>query len=162
MEMSRSLKISSLILFLSVWMSSCSNEKGVICDFFGEIDDNQWVWNQQIQDECEIEDTVSKYSMDLHLRHLDSYAYENLYVILHITSPSGTEQSFRINVNLANDQGQWFGEGVSGKKTLTVKLPNRIKAIQKGKYKIAIEQNMRDNPLLGICDIGLKIKKAGS
>lgn len=66
----------------------------------------------------------------------------------------------RYEVKLAGKDGEWFGKGSGNLYSYQVPFKTNIKFPAKGNYHFEIEQNMRDNPLHEVSDVGLRVEKA--
>jgi gliding motility-associated lipoprotein GldH len=60
---------------------------------------------------------------------------------------------------LAEADGKWWGSGLGDIFSNQIKVMENVKFPRKGVYSFSVEQNMRDNPLLGIEDIGVRVEK---
>lgn len=137
-------------------LGSCNRNPNQLANIFEQIDQEEWAWNQPIAHEFEVAKAGSKVQIYLQLRHTNSYAYENLYVLLKLRKPDGKSQSLRVGVQLADENGQWIGRGSGGTLTFRAKLNPVWVLADSGKYSLSIVQNMRDNPLKGIEDVGFE------
>jgi len=78
----------------------------------------------------------------------------------HTTFPSGEKQETRVDLPLADKEGKWYGKGAGDVRSTQVQLQNNAKMPDIGMYLFEVEQNMRQNPLREVMDIGLRIEKA--
>ncbi len=69
----------------------------------------------------------------------------------------------RVNVVLASPTGKWLGRGFGTiyEERVVLALGDSVKFNRKGTYEIALEQNMRVNPLPEILHVGLRVEKFG-
>lgn len=106
-----------------------------------------------------IADTVEAYNIYIVLRHLDAYKYNNIWLNVGLQSPGDSMYFQKVNVSLGNDAG-WDGTGMNdiwAVKKLVNGQPRRF--IKTGLYHFSIAQIMRDEPLRGIMDAGLRLEK---
>ena len=68
-------------------------------------------------------------------------------------------KSTRYEFKLAKKDGEWLGKGSGDIFTFNFPLLTNFRFAKPGKYEIEITQNMRDNPLVGISDIGITVSK---
>ena len=110
-----------------------------------------------------IADTLSSYNVYLVLRHTDAYKYNNIWLNVGLQAPGDSLNYQKINLRLGNDAtGGWEGKGMNDiweVRKLVNTEPWRFK--KAGAYNFTISQIMRDNPLLHIMTVGLRIEKAG-
>lgn len=144
-----------LLIFIQ---SSCNRDPKQLAQVFETIEDEKWGWNQKVAHEFEVKEAGKKAQIILQLRHSNDYAYENLYVMLRLKQPNGKVLRLRTSFQLADDNGQWLGKTSGGAITLRVRLLQPWLLPVSGKYTLEIEQNMRDNPLLGVEDVGFEAR----
>jgi gliding motility-associated lipoprotein GldH len=60
---------------------------------------------------------------------------------------------------LANLEGEWQGTGSGNLRSHQLVLFKNYHFSQAGTYVFELEQNMRDNPLKEVSDIGLRVEK---
>lgn len=142
----------TLLLF-----SSC-NEQGVF-QGFEHFNSKSWSKDQKVSFNFEISDTASQYSINYLVRHSIDYAFQNLWVEGNIIFPDSQVVPFKKNIQLGDAKGYWYGNGISD--IMNVDVPIQTHAIfpQTGKYTFEFQQIMRVDPIEGVLDFGLKIKK---
>ena len=64
----------------------------------------------------------------------------------------------RYELKLASNTGEWLGSGSGSLYSYQIPFKT-IRFPAKGIYNFEIEQNMRDNPLHEVSDIGLRVEK---
>ncbi|TLX73884.1 gliding motility lipoprotein GldH [Labilibacter sediminis] len=86
------------------------------------------------------------------------YAYSNIWLFLDAVSPSGNVQRDTLECILADEFGNWVGQGAFSKnhKSLHPYKIN-IRFPQSGLYTYYLVQGMRDTVLTGIEKVGIKI-----
>jgi gliding motility-associated lipoprotein GldH len=96
----------------------------------------------------------------MNLRVTSDYKYSNIFVLISQSGPNIKNASQRYEMRLADKEGQWLGKG-SGN-LYSYQEPFLVNHIfpAKGTYTFLIEQNMRDNPLREVSDVGLRVEKA--
>jgi len=106
-----------------------------------------------------ISDTNSAYNIYLVLRHTDAYQYNNIWLNIGLQPPGDSMQIRKVNFVLGDDAKGWNGTGMNDIWEVR-KLLNGVPPFkQPGKYSFSISQIMRDNPLLHIMSVGLRIEK---
>ena len=129
-----------------------------VVDTNQSIDGNKWLYTNATKAEFEITDTTSTYNADFKLRISSDYRYSNLFVIATFKD-SVRLKKVRHQFKLAKADGQWLGKGSGNLFTYVLPLLKKHNFPKAGKYSIEIEQNMRENPLLGVSDIGIVVTK---
>ena len=122
------------------------------------VPNQQWSYDQQLNSELKVNDTLGHYNAYLNLRINNNYRYANLYVLLRFQQPNSSKQ-LRYQFKLAAADGRWLGKGSSDIYSFQFPLFTNYRFTDTGTYRISIEQNMRDNPLVGVSDVGLVVKK---
>ncbi|MFD0940264.1 gliding motility lipoprotein GldH [Pedobacter boryungensis] len=151
-------KTKFILLFLMVllFIFGCNNTN--LVDTNVNVEDNSWTYAKSIKTTVEIKDTIQTYQLYFKLRHTTDYRYANLYVVLHLKG-NGLNKSTRYQFKLAKNDGEWLGKGSGDLYTYNFPLLTNYHFAKSGKYEIEIEQNMRDNPLIGISDVGITLVK---
>lgn len=107
-----------------------------------------------------ISDTVAAYSIYLVLRHTDAYLYNNIWLNVGLQPPGDSLHVQKVNLQLGNDATGWEGAGMNDiweVRKLLNGQPRRFK--QPGRYHFTIAQIMRDDPLLHVMSVGLRLEK---
>ena len=151
---------ASVFLLATAAFSSCTEievfEKNTV------IPNMQWQNNFSAKGTVKISDTASSYNIYIIIRHNDAYAYNNIWLNVGLQPPGDSMQYQKINLTLGNDAGGWEGSGMNDiweVRKLISGLPKRF--IKKGEYNFSVQQIMRDDPLKGIMNAGIRLQKAG-
>lgn len=146
------------ILLLSLSVMSCA--KIDLYEKQEQIPLQRWYYNNNPSFTFTITDTSSLYNLYIVLRHTDSYNYNNIWLRLGSKAPGDTMQFQNINLQLATDAGGWEGNGTDDifevRKNIT---PGPVPFKKSGNYTFTISQIMRENPLMHILNVGLRIEK---
>ena len=110
-----------------------------------------------------IKDTTSAYDLFVVLRHNDKYSYNNIYLNL-ITKQPGQDstQKARYDLTLATDEEGWRGTGMDDIYEHRIRLTpsnQQFRFRKPGDYTFMLEQIMRENPLMNVLNVGLRIEK---
>lgn len=119
----------------------------------------QWEANEKPSFVFEIKDTTAFYNVYIVLRHTQAYHFNNIWLNVSIQSPSGKSQTFRTNLKLANNT-QWLGSEMGEVVEHHIALFPQPITLQKGNYQFVLQHIMRENPLQGILQAGIRIEKA--
>jgi gliding motility-associated lipoprotein GldH len=158
--MKRALKIfyaAACILF-GMLLGSC-NDAHTIIDTNTAITDHNWSYVNKVKFDFKIDDENTGYNLFLNLRVTDNYKYSNLFILISESSPGSKPHLTRYEVKLATHDGQWLGKGSGNLYSYQVPFKTNYKFATKGNYHLEIEQNMRDNPLHEVSDVGLRVEK---
>lgn len=158
-------------LFIACLLYSCGNE--TIVNEFQLVVHHRWDKQTEFLFNVDIRDASVPYDVFLQLRNNNTYPYQNIWIFYaeqQMTLPISSAPvespallppavSDTIEYLLADDFGKWTGNGV----TL---FQNRLPIKQQyhfpdtGQYTISLRHGMRDNPLKGIENVGLYIRKS--
>lgn len=98
------------------------------------------------------------FDVSLEIRNNNDYPFRNIWLFVDFQAPGGDVRTDTVGVDLADVYGKWHGSGIS-LYSLSIPYEKAVRFPQKGAYTYSIRQGMRENPLKGISDIGLKISK---
>lgn len=149
----RKLQLISLACLLFTF-SSCNFN--TVVDTNQSLEDNQWLYANVAKADFEIKDATKPYQVNFKLRINTEYRYSNLFVLATLKDAK-TRKRTRYQFKLAKEDGTWLGKGSGDLYTYSFPLLKNHRFADTGKYSIEIEQNMRDNPLVGISDVGIEV-----
>jgi gliding motility-associated lipoprotein GldH len=149
-----------LCLCFGVLTGGCT-DPGALLDKNTEIVNNNWSYINKIKYQVKIDDTAIAYNIYLNLRVTADYRYSNLFVMIRQTGPDKKTTSTRYEFPLADKDGEWYGEGSGNIYSFQMPFRKDYFFPKKGVYYFEIEQNMRDNPLHEVSDVGLRVEKVG-
>ena len=148
--------VSLVALFLLV--AGCSDKKAVI-DQNIAIADHNWTYANRLLFSVNVDDEKAAYNAYMNLRVTSDYRYSNMFVLISETGPDKKTVVKRYELKLASKDGEWLGEGTGNLYSYQLIFLNNYKFKEKGIYQFHIEQNMRDNPLREVSDVGLRVEK---
>jgi len=156
---SRYLPLASCLLLLATgFFSSCKQLD--VYEKDTAIPKNEWQAAFEAKGSFDIADTLSPYNIYVTLRHTDAYKYNNIWLNIGMQSPGDSIVYQKINLHLGSDATGWEGKGMNDiwdVKKLVNPAPWRFK--KRGIYNFNIMQIMRDDPLLHVMSVGLRIEK---
>jgi len=150
---------TSFLVFFSFLLYSCEDTVTVM-DTNIELNNRNWSYAQKVKVPVNIEAVDIPYNVYLNLRHTADYKYSNIFILIHTTDPKGKKKTERKEFKLALADGEWLGSGSGSMFSYQFKLKSNYKFPQKGNYIFELEQNMRDNPLNHVIDVGIRVEKA--
>lgn len=120
----------------------------------------KWYYTNAPKFLMDIKDTSATYTIYFNVRNTGNYKYSNLFILLSIEAPKDTVQTSKYEFKLANPDGEWLGAtGVGDLYDNQIKILDSVKFPRTGVYQFGIEQNMRDNPLMEITDVGIRVER---
>ena len=125
---------------------------------------NEWAYNFRPIYKFEIFDTTARYQTSFIVQHTQAYPFNNLWMWVYIKTPGDSIiKKERVNIELADPTGRWLGRGMGAiyEERRVVSLGDSVRFDRKGTYEIALEQNMRVNPLPEVLHVGIRVEKFG-
>jgi gliding motility-associated lipoprotein GldH len=158
------------LIACSLWFfSSCTTID--LYEKVAPVPKHQWQSNFRPKFTFTIKDTTVPYQAFVILRHNNQYKYNNIWVNLWVKPPFDTVQKLSLELPLANKEG-WLGSGMDDVFEHRVRLGNEMEKLspvqmstdgfyftRSGEYTFTLEQVMRDNPLLHVMNVGLRLEK---
>jgi gliding motility-associated lipoprotein GldH len=148
--------ITIIVTLLLLHMVSC--DPGMVYDQYERTDQGVWKWQDAMEFKADISDTLSMHNIYLQVRHTVEYPMSNLYMFVHVKSPSGQELTDTINMVLATPDGKWTGKGSGPIRELMLLYRSQTQFRTPGTYLFTIEQAMRQ-PELPVTDLGVRIER---
>ncbi|KQS41015.1 gliding motility lipoprotein GldH [Pedobacter sp. Leaf194] len=141
------------LLFVT-FLAGCSSS---VVDSNAEIPERKWTYRNHLLVPFEIKDNTKPYNIYFKLRHTSEYRYANIFVLVHFKDGQN-KVTKRYQFKLAKNDGEWLGSGSGNVFNYTFPLFTDFRFAHNGKFELEIEQNMRDNPLLEVSDIGVLVE----
>ena len=149
--------IAALLLFFTLF-SSCKNN--VVFSKYENFENNEWFAKNKVTFDVDMTDMNSFHDISVMVRHADAYPYSNLYLFLTTKYPDGKVTLDTLECILANQKGEWMGNGAGDIFDITIPLKQSTRFPLAGKYSFTFEQAMRTDPLPLIMDFGFEIKRS--
>lgn len=161
--MKRKILLNSVVLFfIASALVSC--DKSQVFDEYKTID-NGWHKDSIVSFSLEQEATKKPLNLFLNIRNNDDYEFNNLFLIVKLEEPKGKMQIDTLEYQMANPDGTLMGKGFSDIKESKLWFKENYVFPQKGKYKVSIQQAVRQNGkvkgveiLQGITEVGFRIE----
>jgi len=153
----RSVKLLFLILSVS-GIISCSHTE--VFFKYRSFPNAEWNRSDIADFNVKIDDKAQLYDVSIELRNNDAYPFSNIWLFIDYKTPDGKSRTDTISADLADVYGKWYGKGMS-LYNLSIPYENAVLFPDTGTYIWSVRQGMREDPLKGISDIGLKVSKKG-
>ncbi|MCL6524366.1 MAG: gliding motility lipoprotein GldH [Thermoflavifilum sp.] len=154
--------LACFILLMSLCSACQFSQKLNVFQQQVAIPQQRWYANFRPSFTVQITDTTALYDIYVVLRHTNDYRYSNLWLLITTEFPNGHAIRRRVELPLADPTGKWFGTGIEDIFFHRILIQHRAYFNQIGTYRFTFEQDMRDNPLPYIMNVGLRIEKIGS
>lgn len=145
--------------FVLTALAGCTDSKAVF-DQNTEIANRNWSYVNKIKYDVKIDDPSVLYNLYMNIRVTGDYKYANMFVLISQKDAAHPKPKVvRYEFKLANPDGEWLGQGTGNIYAYQTPFKTQYKFPAAGTYHFEIEQNMRDNPLHEVSDIGLRVEK---
>lgn len=118
-----------------------------------------WTYEDELDLQFNIDDTDGKYDLLLDIIHDPSFGYENLYVIIKTSFPSGEVTKDVVSLNLAGPRGSWLGKCNNTKCSIEILLNAAFAFKETGSYTLSLAQHSREESLQGIKQVSFRLVK---
>jgi gliding motility-associated lipoprotein GldH len=125
-----------------------------------EIEPDGWYAIDVASFDWDIVDLDLKYDALIDIRHNSDYPYSNLYLFLDFTFPNGNQRRDTLACELADERGRWYGSGMGDIIDHRVSFQENFEFPIQGKYRLKVAHGMRQDPLMGVTDIGFRLEKS--
>jgi gliding motility-associated lipoprotein GldH len=149
------LKNFCYIVLLAMFLSSC--QKIDVYEKTKLFPEHSWSSKERPSFTFEISDTTSLYNILLVVRHTDAYNYNNIWVNMDMKGPHDS-LNVRREFVLANSAG-WLGSGMDDIYEHRVPFNDKPAPLQKGVYTFTLKQDMREDPLDNVLNVGIRVQK---
>ena len=110
-----------------------------------------------------ITDTTAAYQVYFTIRHEDKYNFNNIYVNISTRQPGDdSSRTSRYDLTLGTNEKGWLGTGMDDIYDHLIPLTptNQQFYFRKpGDYTFTVEQIMREDPLLHVLNVGIRVDK---
>lgn len=148
------MKRNILILIVSLLLVGCQGD--IVYTVFKSLPNVGWEADSSLCYQPVITDSVADYQMLITIRHTDVYPYQNLWLFVDIEQDSLLLTRDTIECYMANERGEWLGGGLTVHE-LPLLYSENYQFSNSGEYQISITQGMREDTLVGIKEVGVKI-----
>lgn len=143
-----------LLLITSLLLVGCQGD--IVYTAFKTLPNTGWESDSSLCYQPVIVDSILNCQMLITIRHTDAYPYQNLWLFVDIQKDSIPVTRDTIECYMANERGEWLGGGLSIHE-LPLLYNDNYQFARIGEYQISITQGMREDTLIGIKEVGVKI-----
>ncbi len=152
-------RFAFVLLFTLPLFHSCTTDENVVLNTFEKTDAGGWQWKQGKKFTFTVEDSTYYYSLICGLRIQTGYSYSNIWMVYKLDGPVGSQKN-QFEIVLSDNTGKWLGKGQGNLISYEKPFVSGLK-LKPGQYTVELAQNMRDEKLSGVSDVGLKVVKTG-
>lgn len=150
----------TMVVCISLFLIAGCTNGGAVIDKNDEVENHNWTYVNKFQFDVNIDDPHSAYNIYTNVRVTGDYKYSNMFVLLTEVGPDKKSKTTRFELTLADKDGAWLGEGSGNLYSYQIPVIKNYTFPAKGLYTFYIGQDMRDNPLREVSDVGLRVEKA--
>ena len=146
------------ITIIGILFTSC--DPGRVFDDNKTIVNDAWYFKNTVPFDVQVNDTTALYNVYVNVRINSDYKYSNIFMWLNTTNPEKKMDQRRIEIRLADEGGKWLGHGLGDIYDYQFPVFQKIKFPNSGFYRFELEQNMRDDTLMNVKAVGVRVEKA--
>ncbi len=149
--------LNNIILSIIFLFIGC--DRNVVFEKNKKIPQMKWHFEEKIEFETTINDTINLHNIYINVRNSVDYKYMNFYMFLDTEFPDGRVVRDTLECLLADVRGSWTGKGVGKIRSNQFLMRENVWFPIEGNYTFSFEQAMREEVLEGISDIGIRIER---
>jgi len=146
------------LIILSMIFPSCDSSK--IYEKNLNIPDGIWNVGHVAKFDVQISDSKIPYNLYVNIRNASLYPTNNIWLFVTTNSPQGKAQRDTVEFILANEKGEWLGDGAGDYWDSQLMYKKSVLFPSAGNFKLEIQHGMRMENLPFILEIGLRVEKA--
>ncbi len=158
------MKLTSSILFIFITFILVSCDEKRIFDEYKSVG-SAWNKDSIVSFDLPKLETSKPYNLYLNLRNNDNYPFNNIFLLVSLENPDGLTKVDTLEYAMANNDGTLLGVGFTDTKESKLFFKENQIFNKKGKYKIRIQQAVRQNgkvkgekELNGVTEVGFRIE----
>ncbi len=147
-----------ILIILLFLVSNCDSKR--VFEGRKDFSDKFWAFNNPAEFYFEIDDTDKKYNLLFNIRNTAKYKYQNIYLQYYLEDSTGRLLSKDLkNIQLFHAKtGVPFGSGLGDLYDIKKIFLENYTFENEGKYKLRIDQFMRQDSLAEILSVGFRIE----
>lgn len=160
------MKIKNSLLFILMVFLVVSCDKKLVFDEYKSIG-NSWNQDSILTFKLPKLESEKRYNLYVNVRDNNDYPFDNLFLIVSLEQPNKKVVVDTLEYKMANPDGTLMGEGFTDIKESKLFYKENVPFIQKGEYKIHIQQAVRQTGkiagvenLNGITEIGFRVESS--
>lgn len=150
-------RFGKLFFVLFIFITACNNN--VKYQDNSDLENESWNISNVLTHKIEITDTLEVYNMFINIRNTVDYKYSNLFMFVTTKFPNGKMAKDTLECLLADNMGKWYGKGKGRVRDSKILFKPKVRFPALGSYTIEIKQAMREEPLVGIANVGISLEE---
>lgn len=151
----------ALLVIITAFLFSCDSQR--VFERNTDFTSRYWTVNEKPEFEFEVTDTAQEYNLYCNVRNSLEYPYARIFVNWQLMDSTGRvlEKELAQHMLFHEKTGEPFGEtGLGDIYDHQIPLRSRYRFSQSGKFKVVLEQYMRQDTLSGVLAVGIRLEKA--
>ena len=144
-------------LVLLAMVTACADQP--FYDVYKPIINKSWHHHEKLSFPVHIPDNTIPYDVSIFIRHTGEYDFSTFFFVIRETDPKAISDTSMYKLNLATADGRWIGKSAGNLYERKMLLKEGYTFPDTGMYMFEMEQNMQDNPIHHITDVGLKLER---
>jgi gliding motility-associated lipoprotein GldH len=148
---------AGVVLFILYIFTSCTTidlyEKNV------SIPGHKWNSSFTPEFTFTIKDTFSTYQVFMVIRHTEKYNFKNIWINFYYQTPGDSLRKETRELQLATNEKGWLASGMDDIYEHRIKLMPDAARFKAGTYNFRLENIMREDPLLHVLSVGIRVEK---
>lgn len=153
------MKFNYLLVIGFVLSASCTSVTNDVYQKTTFLPDHSWAASDKKLFSFKIADTSALYNIYVIIRHTDAYHYNNIWLNVITEGPNDKPVTQQLDVTLGDNAKGWLGTGMDDIYEHRILITRQPISLKSGEYKFAIQQTMREDPLLSVLNAGILIEK---
>lgn len=153
--------LAIVALCILAFLPSCS-KSNIVYYKFHEVKNNKWSKQDTLVYTVDpiLFETGVPYKVSIDLVNGANYPYQNIwFYIQHNLEDSTGFKKEAVQYNVSDEYGKWHGAGFGSLYQLPLVYKDTVVFKDKRPYQFRILQGMRDEPLVGINKVGIRVQK---
>ncbi len=150
-----------VFLVLTLVLSSCDTNR--VYEANHDFEDRTWKVNEPQEFEFRIDDPEKRYNLHYNVRNSLDYPFSRIFITYHLQDSLGNELQTKLITEDLFDQKTGVPFGTSSLGDIydhRFQLLGDYEFKHRGKYKVRLEQYTRQDTLLGVLAIGVRVETA--
>lgn len=151
------MKLSSILGVFIVFVFAACSVRNDVYEKLASFPRHEWPGNEKKTFTFEIKDSSAQYRLYFVFRHFEAYRYKNIWLNIQLKAPD-TMFSVRREFILTDNE-QWHGNTIDDIVEQRIVFDAEPALLKPGAYTITLQQIMREDPLQGVLNAGVRIEK---
>lgn len=147
-----------ILLCLLLSLNACDTNR--VYEKNEDIDQQEWLSTDSLYFDFEISDDAPK-NVYLNFRHRFGFNWRNVWINLKMQLPNDSIYVMPVNIPLSQPDGQWYGDCSGDVCLMQYPLEDftSYSFADTGIYHITLYHDMREDPLLEVLSVGLRVEE---